>query len=131
VNKYKAVTLNQSISRLQHLIKVVRNVPEANWYMGWHAVKGDCGTVGCALGHASFDPKFNRAGLVGGLSRGQNAFYLKLAGVRQADYVQTAMKFFGLTDNQADNLFYEWDTGTREERVRVIKAVIKQQVSKL
>lgn len=73
--------------RWDNVIRVVDAIaadPHArtnHWCMGDWGWKTECGTVGCAIGHCSFDPYFRRLGLRGkfgpeelGLESGENFF---------------------------------------------------------
>ncbi len=73
---------------------------------GLHAPKENnyCGTACCALGWASLDPSFRRAGLKGTWVNWETGFSLRVS-YRDSDFFQAGAEFFGLYYFEASNVF--------------------------
>lgn len=97
--------MSTPIGRLRHLRRVVEGVPEKQFNIRFVAQKTECGTVGCILGHAAFDPAFNAIGLRADHVMGPHysaRFGAKDCGV---DYVNTGARFLGVDWGQSRDLF--------------------------
>jgi hypothetical protein len=85
---------------LSHLITVIQNVPDHQWDMSmWWK---DCGSVGCAIGHAAHDQVFINEGLrlevnIWSVSRKPV--------VGHYDHMEAVARLFEISIVQADDLF--------------------------
>lgn len=117
-----------NIARLQHLIALLRDIPDENfdirfWYNNFdssalpdnnddddvNVLKANratqvvtCDTTACALGWAALDPQFNREGLVPLIHNGELIPHFKDTG---GEGVHAAAKFFDITVADALRLF--------------------------
>ena len=81
------------LERLEHLRNIITKVPDKNFNIGsWGFYRTDeehrdsrptqCETVGCILGHATFDPEFNKEGLT--FEYDKSAFFV--LGIEDEDF---------------------------------------------
>jgi hypothetical protein len=77
----------------------------------------ECGTSACALGWAATIPEFKKAGLT--LAWG-------IPECRGAPLSPTAKRFFGITEREADTLFYShWNAGPKAAATRCRKVAAR------
>lgn len=118
--------------RMLALADYLETVPEANfemdrWFfswdkpMFWHGP--ECGTVACAMGHACDMPLFQGLGLnmrIETWEDGSRHGFIRIEGEPSVlDGFEAAVRLFGITDPQAQDLFsvfYETDYTGEEQR---------------
>jgi len=126
------VTTKESISRLKHLVSVLKKVPEKKFNMYTWGYKEACGTTACALGWAAQDKEFKKKGLVSSWydeAGGIKALSIYLKDNTWASTLESGQFFFGLTQAQANKLFTPYSNGknTTANVIGRIKSVIKKK----
>jgi hypothetical protein len=92
--------------RLKAIMEFVDNYPKG-FDIGWWTHKEECGTTACVLGWAGYDTEFQKEGLVT-LTKGPvgEVWYKDRSKGSQAFCnVDAGLKFFGLTTDEAFDLF--------------------------
>lgn len=71
----------------------------------------DCGTAACALGSSALNPWFKERGLTLKYSKDYNGMVPCLNGLinESEEYFMVGVKFFGITRDEASNLFLPWN----------------------
>ena len=118
-----------NIERLQQVVRVLEDLPKGRKFSLRFFAVGDaahlCKTTACACGWAASDPWFKRRGfrLYKGVCGDEYGIETR-SGERDWTAIES---FFGLTPNQAENLFSEWRyvRGSRRDVIRRLKKFIR------
>lgn len=91
-----------NVERLQQMVAMLRGLPPTH-HIGFDLTDWHCGTAACAVGHACLSPWFQAEGLSlrqdwGGVTPMFGDF----------DGWEAVEKFFGLSNDDAEHLFYRW-----------------------
>jgi len=137
------ISTEESIRRLRIVLTAAEKVNADKRYMkafgyrdaGTDAKVGECGTVGCLLGHAAFTPEFQALGVRATWNPSSGAGsreVLNLGVCHQGDYHywnggDELSDFLGISSAEMHHIFWARDWDTAIERLRTTIARMEEK----